>query len=78
MSQNGSPIMPMELHLNSCAVEVLDFEQGGEPMKQLRITHASGLLPLTLVMVMPEEAAQNVAKQLSGAQVVPIFKQLPE
>jgi len=70
MSKNGQPVMPVEIHLNSCAIDVFDVEQGGEKMKQIRINHTSGLLPATLVLLLTEEGAKAVATQLRGSGVL--------
>lgn len=77
MSQNGQPLMPVEVNLNSCAIDVVPFTQEGQAMKQVRITHMSGL-PVTLVMLLTEEGAQAIAKQLTGASPVVIATRLPE
>lgn len=61
--------MPMEFHLNSCGIEVLGIEQDGVTMRQLRITHVSGM-PLTFVLTLPEKAANAIGRQLTGSQLV--------
>jgi hypothetical protein len=77
METNGQPLMPIEINLNSCAVDVVPISQNGETLKQVRITHMSGI-PVTLVMLLTEEGAKAVAQQLYGASPVVIATRLPE
>ena len=76
MTQNGQPMVPIEVTLNACAIDVFDLEQDGQKMKQIRINHMSGLLPVTLVVLLTEEGAKAVAGQLRGPSIV-VASELP-
>jgi hypothetical protein len=76
MNTNGQPLMPIEINLNSCAVDIIPVNQNGQAMKQVRITHMSGV-PVTLVMLLTEEGANAIAKELTGGSPVVIANRLP-
>lgn len=76
MNENGQPMAPIEVHLNSCAIDVFDLEQNGEKMKQVRITHTSGV-PVTLVLLLTEQGARAVAAQLRGDKPILLASEIP-
>lgn len=71
MSGNGLVYSPIEINLDGCGIDVLEAKtESGQIHRQLRITHASGLLPVTLVLTLPERSAMNVGRKLCGSKLL--------